>query len=585
MKLFKRTPPTQQRWLEDLYRRLVWYFPAAQVKDILSDYQEQFDAGRDHCKMEAEIIQRLGPPDEAAALLLEEEPSVRRNSFLQTGLWTGLLALCSAFPWTCLMNPTSLRMLWTGVFLGLPLTASVLFLLIRGPARVALENSPQKIVSPAAVYVVPALLTLAGTVERAILHIVSTHLSSHLPEKTLERISHSMRFGNGLFWMILLLILTLLALWLLHRSTTVSIRYFPGVVHSIGALETALFQLTYFTSIYIERDIPPSADLFLRLFPYCVGLVTALVFQRWVSRQSPLPRVFPGGSADWQAWRHRLGVRLLDWYDAPQVIEVLEDYQEQYDLGREQGKSEEVLLSGMGRPEAVVRDLLKEDRKARLRHRRTWIWAMLAGISGWLLLSLLETFKSGGMILGQWFRTSAVQISVAAVILGTVSLFVLLHAPGRAEVEKYFPAPRTTTVWPYLLPWITTALTTCFPIYLIVAADTSPEAVLLDWPLPLYVIYVIEFSVLLLLSMLLWTLARCFSGSIQYFPAVPHITGSLTQTLCAGLYITAVDIDITDLTVSILRFLTSLLPCLTGLALLLASRLLLRSAGKPRKEG
>ena len=56
MKLFKRTPSTQQGWLEDLYRRLVWYFPAAQVKDILLDYQEQFDAGRDHCKMEAEII-------------------------------------------------------------------------------------------------------------------------------------------------------------------------------------------------------------------------------------------------------------------------------------------------------------------------------------------------------------------------------------------------------------------------------------------------------------------------------------------------------------------------------------------------
>ena len=151
------------------------------------------------------------------------------------------------------------------------------------------------------------------------------------------------------------------------------------------------------------------------------------------------------------------------------------------------------------------------------------IFPVLAGISGWLLLSLLEAFKSGGMVLGQWFRTSAVQISVAALILGTVSLFVLLHAPGRAEVEKHFPASRTTIVWPYLLPWITTALTTCFLIYLIVTADTSPEAVLLDWPLPLYVIYVIEFSVLLLLSMLLWTLVRCFSGSIQYFHLIFHL--------------------------------------------------------------
>lgn len=71
---FRKSPLTRQKWLEDLGRRLVWYFPAAQVKDILTDYQEQFDAGREHDKTDAEIIQALGTPEEAAALLLEEEP-------------------------------------------------------------------------------------------------------------------------------------------------------------------------------------------------------------------------------------------------------------------------------------------------------------------------------------------------------------------------------------------------------------------------------------------------------------------------------------------------------------------------------
>lgn len=571
----------RQTWLEELGRRLVWYFPAAQVKEILSDYEEQFDEGHDHCKTQAEIIQALGTPAEAAALLLEEEPSARMNGLRQTGLWAAALGLCCAFLWVCLMNSMSLGLLWTGVFLGLPLTASALFLLIRGPARVALEDSPQRHVSPAVVWVAPAVLTLAGAVEKVVLYIASVQVFPRLSETELDRIGRSLRYGNGLFWLALMLVLALLALWLLVRSASVSIRYFPGVIHAFGAMESVLFQWTYFTSIYVEGEVHPMVDLLLRLLPYCTGLLTALVFQRWVDRSRPLPRCFQDGAVTWQDWRHRLGVCLLGWYDAAQAMEVLEDYQEQYDLGREQGKTEAAALSAMGRPEAVVRDLLKEDRKARLRRRKRWPWVVMCVLAGWLLLGLMRAFELGGWGLGWWYQQNSVRTGMTAVVLGAVSLFVLLHVRERAAVEKRFPASRRPTVWPYLLPFLATVLTTVFLVYLISTADVSPGTAVPD---RMYMIYIIECSVLLLLPLLLWTLARCSSGSIRYFPAVPQIAGSFAQVLCAGIRLSAMDIEALSWNTSetLRAFFHCLLPYLAGLACSLAVWLILRAAGKKR---
>ena len=70
---FRKSPLTRQKWLEDLGRRLAWSFPEPQAKEILTDLQAQFEAGREHGKSDAEIIDALGTPREAVAQLLEEE--------------------------------------------------------------------------------------------------------------------------------------------------------------------------------------------------------------------------------------------------------------------------------------------------------------------------------------------------------------------------------------------------------------------------------------------------------------------------------------------------------------------------------
>lgn len=567
-----RTKPalTRQAWLKELGQRLVWYFPAAQVKDILSDYQEQFDAGQEHGRTEAEIIQALGTPAEAAALLLEEEPSAQIGLLRHVLLWGTALAVCGGGLWLGLVR--SIHEASFLVFLFLPLTVSALFPLLRGPARVTLEDrfSPERTVSPVGAYCVPAaLIVVYEGVEQLLLVLGRAGLlPDHIGPFVMAEI-------NTYFLIAVELVLIALLLWLLVRSLTVSIRYFPGVIHTFGAGSSLFFTYTFFISYHIGTSSSVSIDLLLALLPYCTGLATALVFQRWTDGRRPLPRFFRDGEAAWEDWRHRLGVGLLGWYDAAQAIEVLEDYQEQYDLGREQGKNEEALLSEMGRPETVVRDLLKEDRKARLRPRKTWVWAVLAGISGWMLLGLLGTFEFGGMF--NWFMNYPVRAGVLAVVLGTASLYELLHVRSRVVLEGRFPADKQPTVWVYLLPLLLAAVTVGLVWYCTSRSWTSlkPYVYFVCW---------VEGAILLLTALLIWTLARSSSASIRYFPAAIHAAGCAASLLCAGISLHSIDFsDASPDPARPLWCLPCLLPYGLGALLALATRLSFRFLGK--KEG
>lgn len=584
---WKRKPAlTQQAWLHELSRRLVWFFPAGQVKEILSDYREQFEAGRDRQKPESEIIQALGTPEEAAAQLLEEEPSARIRCLRQSALWAAALALCWCFLWVC-MNTYYFGFFWLGTLLFLPMAASVLFLLLRGPARVELERhlTEEAAVSPILMYCVPFVVTLLFEAVDQI--ILALSIAGRLPER-FDPIYISV--VNTIFLMVLEAVLILLLAWLLYRCVTVSIRYFSGMIHTFGAGGALFFSYIFFhRSLRLEFFWSPAIDLMLHLLPYFAGLATALVFRQWLTGRRPLPRFFRGGITSWRDWHHRLGVTLLGWFSAEQTLEILEDYQEQYELGREQGKTEEAILAEMGTPDTVVRELLKEDRKARLRRRKLWVWAIPAGIAVWLLLGLMRTFEFGNIGFAWHFNSYYVpQVGMAVTLLGTASLFVPLHIRARVGLEARFPAPRKPTVWVYLLPLALSALVECLAFCLIDSAGSLWDTLLPNRPLGLYTASLIEFSVLSLLFLLVWILARCSSsGSVRYFPAVPHILGSVTQALCAGIYLSAMDLDYLthDRARALGDFLPSLYPYLVGVLLTAVSWLALRSAGKVRREG
>lgn len=568
---------TRQAWLEKLARRLAWSFPEPQAKEILTDLQAQFEAGREHGKSDAEIIDALGTPREAAAQLLEEEPAARMDLLRHVLLWGAALAVCWAFVWLNFLGSMNTRFL-LGVCVFLPVSTAVLFMLVRGPARVSLERiaAPEKRISPAAVYCIPAGTVIVVTVLQEILILSIFRLNVRVLPVDIGPM-------NVFALELIALAMALLAAWQLFRSVTRSIRYFPGIVHAGGAAFSILAITSVYTSMDVEIDPIHTHALELgilfRLAPYLAGLVTARVFQRWVDGSKPLPHCFRPKNVTWPDWRHNLAVRLLGWFPAGQTIEILEDYQEQFELGREQGKAESDLLAEMGRPSTIVRDLLAEDRKARLRRRKQWPWVVMCVLAGWLLLVLMRTFEFGYTGFGWFYSEHIVQIGVLAVVLGTVSLFVLLRVRDRAVVEQRFPTQKMPTVWLYLLPVALAMVLNGFIIYLCTALWSFPRTV------RLYLVIGIESSVLILCILMIWTLARCFSGSIRYLPAAIHAAGCICYILCTGVLCHGIDFEGMVGNLLYIWFLPCLLPYAVSITLALAVWLVLRAAGKPRKEG
>lgn len=576
MKWNMRPAATRQAWLGALSRRLAWTFPEPQAKEILTDLQAQFEAGREHGKSDAEIIDALGTPREAAAQLLEEEPAARTEQLRYTLLWLAAAAVCWAFGWLCLYTYFNF-FLMVGFCAFVPMTASTLFMLLRGPARIALERlvPPEKTASRTVTFLLPAAAMLACTAlqEIAIITVMRLHIILIVD------------IGPAIttFLLIFIIAMLVLAARFLLRSVTRSIRYFPGVVHALGgAAGSALFMTRYYTTVDVSLAMPPELAILIRLLPYFAGLFTALAFQCWIDGRKPLPLCFQAKAVTWTDWRHHLGVNLLGWYDPEQAAEIVADYQEQYELGRERGRGEADLLSEFGRPTAVVRALLAEDRKARLRSRKNWLWGIPLLVSLWLLVRLVLSYSYGSIFVYVVFDHLEGCLFVA---LGAVSLFMLLHSRGRAVLEEKFPVDKKPTVWVFLLPLICAAGILGWTVYSI----SHPEVEIIGRAVPWILIQLLDFSTLAMFVLLLWTLARCISGSIRYFPAAVHAAGNLAGMLVMAIGFWSLDAESflsnviqNPFSWNVLQVILPL-PYLLGVLMAVIFWLVLRSIGK--KEG
>lgn len=573
--LRKAPPATRQAWLDQLGKALTGYFLAGQILDILSDYAGRLQEAWERTRSEEAVLKAADAPEEAAARLLEEEPAAGR--LRRWALWGAALLLCCGGLRVCLASAAP-AVFWTGSCLFLPLAGSALFLLLQGPDRVEIEGRfpPEGTASPVPVYCVPFALTAAY-------EAVEQLLAAALGAGWIPPAAVPLDELNTCFLLALELVLLLLAAWLLLRSVTASIRYFPGVLHTVGAGGTLFYSYLFFTSTNVETPWGISLALPLRLLPYCAGLASALVFQRWVDGCAPLPRCFLDASLTRRGWLHRLGQRLLAWFPAGQALEVLEDYREQFDLGAERGRSDAELIFHIGRPETVVRDLIREAPGARLYRRRSLRWALPLAAGVWLLLQVFRTYT--GSNTGHLYRWYTPQIAALALPLAAVPLFALVHGRGRSLLEARFPAERGPTLWPVLLPLTATALTAGGGAYLIRRADDFPA--LLKLFTGLSVADLVALSVLLLAVVLVWTLSRCFSGSIRYFPAALHAAGSMACVLCAGTFLHGIDVEYATVCwhAAIRGYLLNLLPYLAGLLLALAFRWVIRRSGSEGGEG
>lgn len=570
---FGKPPVLRQDWLADFARRLAWAFPEPQAKEILADYQAQFASGQEHGKSDGELTSAAGTPAEAVAQLLEEDPAVRKEQLRHTLLWGALLAVCWAFLWVCFSGMSEI-LLWGGSCAFLPMASAVLFLLVRGPARVALEAQlrPEKRKIPLPVFLVPAVLMLVCIAAEEILVLVVVRLGLRPAGN-----ASSVGTGNTWFLMIFMWITGFLAVGFLALSVLRSVRYFPGVIQSVGAMGSALFLMVYFTGRNVDASLALELGLLLRAVPYIVSLMTALVFQMWIDGRRPMPQCFQTKAAAWTDWRHRLGVSLLGWFPPEQAAEVLEDFQEQFELGCERGKSEAEVISEFGRPDSVTRELLKEDRKARLRRKKTWLWAVLLAFSGWCLFRLMLGYTYGTIFVHVWNPNTE---AAASLLLGAGSLFMLLHGWGRAMLERRFPCEKKPTVWVFLLPLLASAMVIAWEFFAL--AHVSGEV--LGRPVGWILADLIEFSALGIILLGVWALARSFSGSIAYFPAVVHAAGCVAGMFSSGIIFSGVDVGYLSYAESpySAEILWALFPVpyLLGAVLAIAFWAVLREAGK-----
>ena len=212
-------------------------------------------------------------------------------------------------------------------------------------------------------------------------------------------------------------------------------------------------------------------------------------------------------------------------------------------MGLERGRTEEELIADFGRPETVVRDLLAEDPRARLRRRRTLPWMVMLAAAAWLLLGLLRAFARGAVGWLRWvyFTGNAHWVGAAALLLGTAALSVLLRVRQRAALESRFSPEKRPKVWSLLPPLLLTVLVGGPSIWTVCRVHAlRVDGVLL--PVGQWIALSIELSVLALMLELIWTLARCFSGSIRYLSAAVHAAGSMAGLLWLGIPLHAIDV-------------------------------------------
>ena len=522
MKWRKSAAVTERAWLDQLGKQLVSRYSAPQVREILEDYREQFQAGTDRGKSEEEISRALGSPQEAAARLLEESPP--HGDLLHNLLWGALLVICLLFFRFFVLMGITRHMSYLCGAIGIPAIAGVLLTLLRGQSRAELERRfpPEHAASPAALFGPPLALAALFEITLQALVVNAGWIADTLNLPYVGLLVQLICFGMAGIGV-------LLALWWIFRSVTRSIACFPGAIHAFGLGVASIVSLLPFISI--EAAAGPrelARELPLAMLPYLSGLVTVLLFRRWIAAQFPACFRLRGGGR--QAWLDQLGKKLLRWFPAAQVREILEDYQEQFELGAERGKSEEALVEELGRPETVARDLLAAEspllRQVVRQRTLLWIIPLLPAVYG--LTGMLYCYAVGP----RW--AGIPDLEPVFLALGSLAMFALLHGRGRAELEALFPPERgKPPVLLFLLPLADAAVAAAGFCYILThtPAGEPPVVAFMDWSWGALIICYTEPTTLIMGALLVWTLSRSAARSIRYFPAAVLSAGAMASVL------------------------------------------------------
>lgn len=275
----KEKPPvkTEESYLNHLGKALLCYFPLAQVREILGDYQEHFSLGRERHGTDEAMIAALGSPETVASDLLREMPEGRSYLCRHTVRWGVLFLLACA---SLILRYSTIDALQQfAAYFFLLLGSFSAFELLHGPGRAEVEGS---FLHPAprfniCLYLVPVLVVLGL---EAVVQWLFQGMLGNVPYLSF---GDQLARQTGLAIEVSQLCLTVLLFWSLWRVCTMSVRYFPAVIHTVGALLALREILGLLHSMDISYGLEECPRLFaLCLLPYAAGILLAVLFRLYI---------------------------------------------------------------------------------------------------------------------------------------------------------------------------------------------------------------------------------------------------------------------------------------------------------------
>lgn len=266
---------SKQNYLNNLGKRLLWFFPFGQVLEILTDYESFFHSEKDESASIGSVIKSFGSPKEVFREILSESPQAKIYFFKWIALW-GFLILTSVYLLFHMENG-----FWEFLFL-FPLS---LFGLVHGweiwglERRFPIEKSGTKFIVFAHC-LLPVLILLTELFIQSIFDKLNA-----MPYEAALSVGR----GMGNVYSIFQVIVVLLLLWMLVKTICSSVWYYLGVLHALGAF----LSITNIKNVWRAINIPiPEAfrrDFWICLSDYgicfCLAAFLIFSFRLWIPKK------------------------------------------------------------------------------------------------------------------------------------------------------------------------------------------------------------------------------------------------------------------------------------------------------------
>lgn len=256
---------SEQEFLHQLGKYLLFYFPVKQVSEILADYQEYFRTEEENGTLNKNASQ-WGTPKEVLKALLEESP-LNRHYFCKWSAFWGIVLLLSV---SCL--------LYSGrsLFIALVLVPLSFFGLIHGWSQMKMEADFPAETDHAKKFLaihclVPAVVFFLEAEMQFFMKQIGKlpPYIGHLPIGPVIDMEYA--FFQFLFFLLLI--------WMIKRVITASIQYICGAAHALGAMVCIMDIRNCLHRMDLSIDSSGLGKLFiLSLLYYGIGLGLSCLF-------------------------------------------------------------------------------------------------------------------------------------------------------------------------------------------------------------------------------------------------------------------------------------------------------------------